>query len=206
MNRSNWGAPIFEVRHPQGRQFFANLRSSEPREGQNTQNAAPRRFRGQYAVRTTKRSVRRVTLGCMEVAEHDVARIPVDNIRVSREDFAAVWGAAELRCAELGEQGVTDDWYAAGVAVTCAWIATATVRPVSGRSFAARSPATRTTAVAYEELIEAEYLAAEQLDVRRPDLLASRPGWCEGIRATLRWAWRYSGPAPLPISSPQVTG
>lgn len=141
----------------------------------------------------------------MEVTEHDVARIPVGNIRVSRDEFAAVWAAAEHRCAELGEQGVTDDWYPTGVAVTCAWIAAATVRPVSGRSFAARSPVTRTTALAYEELIEAEYVAAEQLDVRRPDLLASRPGWCEGIRATLRWAWRHSGPAPLPVPAPQAT-
>lgn len=147
----------------------------------------------------------RETLGCVDVTDQDVAGIPMANIRVSRDEFAAVWAAAKRRCAELGEQGATDDWYPAGVAVTCAWIATATVRPMSGRSFAARSPVTRTTALAYEELIEAEYLAAEQLDVRRPDLLASRPGWCDGIRATLRWAWRHSGPAPLPVPAPQAT-
>lgn len=146
----------------------------------------------------------RATLGCMEVTEHDIARIPVGNLRVPRGDFAAVWAAAERRCTELGERGVTDDWYPAGVAVTCAWIATATVRPISGRPFAARSPVTRLTSLAYEERIEAEYLAAEQLDVRRPDLLASRPGWCEGIRATLRWAWRRSGPAPLQVPAPQA--
>lgn len=152
-----------------------------------------------------KPSVRRVTLGCVEVTEQVVARIPVGNIRVSRDEFAAVWARAERRCKELGEQGVTDDWYPAGVAVTCAWIATATVRPVSGRPFAARSPVTRTTALAYEELIEAEYVAAEQLGIRRPDLLTSRPGWCEGIRATLRWAWRHSEPTPLPVPAPQAT-
>jgi len=50
---------------------------------------------------------------------------------------------------------------------------------------------------AYEELIEAEYLAAELLDVRRPDLVGSRPGWCEAIRTTLRWAWRRSGEPPI---------
>lgn len=142
----------------------------------------------------------------MDVTQHDIARIPVGNLRVSRDGFAAVWAAAERQCSELGERGVTDDWYTAGVAVTCAWIATATVRPVSGRSFAARSPVTRTTALAYEERIEAEYLAAEQLDVRRPDLLTSRPGWCEGIRATLRWAWRHNGPAPLPIPHDASSG
>jgi len=151
-------------------------------------------------------SVPRVTLGCVEVTGNDIARIPVGNLRVSREQFTAVWAAAERRCVELGERGVTDDWYPAGVGVTCAWIATATVRPRTGRSFAARSPVTRTTALAYEERIEAEYLAAEQLDMRRPDLLASRPGWCEGIRATLRWAWRYSGPAPLSVPVQQATG
>jgi hypothetical protein len=141
----------------------------------------------------------------MEVTQLDVRRIPMGNLRVSRDDFVAVWVAAERRCSELGEPGVTDNWYPAGVAVTCAWIATATVRLESGRSFAARSPVTRTTASAYEELIEAEYLAAEQLDVRRPDLLASRPGWCEGIRATLRWAWRHSGPVPFPVPAPLAT-
>lgn len=143
-------------------------------------------------------------MGYVELPEHDVSRIPVGNLRVLREEFVAVWAVAERRCKELGEQGVIDDWYPAGVAVTCAWIATATVRSVSSRSFAARSPVTRTTALAYEELIEAEYLAAEQLDARRPDLLASRPGWCDGIRATLRWAWRHSGPAPLSIPAPQA--
>ena len=28
-----------------------------------------------------------------------------------------------------------------------------------------------------------------------------RPGWCEAIVATLRWAWRHEGPAPLPVVS-----
>jgi hypothetical protein len=51
----------------------------------------------------------------------------------------------------------------------------------------------------HEELIEAEYLAAEQLDVRRPDLVEHRPGWCEGIRATPRWAWRREGPRPFAV-------
>lgn len=78
-------------------------------------------------------------------------------------------------------------------------------RPVGGREPSVPRVNLRTAVLAYEELIEVEYLAAEQLDVRRPDLPASRPGWCEGIRATLRWAWRRSGPAPLPIPSPQAT-
>lgn len=61
-----------------------------------------------------------------------------------------------------------------------------------------RSPATRRRGLAYEELIEEEFLAAQDLEQRRPDL-AARSGWCEGVRATLRWAWRAEGPPPLEL-------
>jgi hypothetical protein len=127
----------------------------------------------------------------VEVTEADVARIPQTNLRVPRAEFVAVWAAAEQRCAA--------DWYAAGVAVTCRWLATATVRPATGRPYVAYAPVTGRTARAYEELIEAEYLAAERLDLRhpRPQWLAERPGWVEGIAATLRWAWRRTGPPPI---------
>jgi len=132
----------------------------------------------------------------MVVTENDIARIPVRNLRVSRAEFAAVWAAAERRCHEQADRGITD-WYAGGVAATCQWMAGATVRTRSGRRFLAYSPVTDRTETAYEELIEAEYLAAEMLDVRQPQLAAARPGWCEAIRATLRWAWRRNGPPPL---------
>jgi hypothetical protein len=134
----------------------------------------------------------------MEVTENDVKRIPVGNLRVSREEFVAVWAAAERRNTEQAERGVTD-WYAGGVIVTCRWMARAVVRPSSGPWRLARPPVSRHDELAYEELIEAEYLAAELLDVRRPDLVESRPGWCEAIRATLRWAWRHSGDAPMAV-------
>ena len=130
-------------------------------------------------------SVVRATLDGMEVAEHDVARIPVRNLRVPRDDFVAVWRAARRRGWEQGERGVTD-WYSGGVAATCtSWIAGAMVQAPNGRRIPARSPATNRSATAYEELIEAEYLAAELLDVRRPDLLVHRPGWCEAARRGL---------------------
>ncbi|MBN9759354.1 hypothetical protein Ae706Ps2_3549 [Pseudonocardia sp. Ae706_Ps2] len=61
------------------------------------------------------------------------------------------------------------------------------------------APVTRSCATAYEELIEAECVAVELLPVRQPDLVVDRPGWCEGIRATLWWAWRGEGPAPLAV-------
>lgn len=129
----------------------------------------------------------------VDVTEADVARIPLSNLRVPRAEFAAVWAAAEQRCAA--------DWYAAGVAVTCRWLATANFRSVNGRWSAAYAPITRRTARAYEELIEAEYLAAEKLDMRRPRprWLVEQPGWIEGICATLRWAWRRTGPPPMEL-------
>lgn len=143
-------------------------------------------------------SVVRATLEHMEVTEKDVERIPVRNLRVPLEEFVAVWVAAEFRNAEQAEQGVTD-WYAGVVIVTCRWLARAVMRPSSGPRYLARPPVSRHDERAYEELIEAEYLAAELLDVRRPDLVQARPGWCEAIRATLGLAWRRSGWPPIVV-------
>jgi hypothetical protein len=148
-------------------------------------------------------SVQVVTLVFVNVTEAEVARVPVGNLRVSRAAFGVVWAAAEQRNTEQGERGVTD-WYAAGVVVTCRWLAGATVRSSKGQSYLAYSPVTRRTARAYEELIEAEFLAAERLTQQRPDLAVSRPGWCEAIRATLRWAWRHDGPPPLAVPIPRA--
>ena len=129
----------------------------------------------------------------MEVTEADTARIPSTNVRVPRAKFVAVWTAAE--------RGVSQDWYALGVAMTCRWLATATVRSASGRWYQAYAPVTKRSARAYEKLIEAEYLAAEKLDMRRPRpaWVQRRPGWIEGVCATLRWAWRRIGPPPIHV-------
>ncbi len=136
----------------------------------------------------------------MRVTEAVAAGIPTGNLRVRRKDFAAVWDAAERRSVEQGERGITD-WYAAAVAVTCRWIATAVVQTRTGRRHLAASPVTYREEPAYEELIEAEYLAAERLDLREPELLVHRPGWCEGVQRTLRWAWRHDGPPPFPAKA-----
>lgn len=135
----------------------------------------------------------------MEVTWKDIERIPVRNLRVPLDEFVAVWAEAERRNTEQAERGVTD-WYAGGVIVTCRWLARAVVRPASGQRRVARPPVSRHDEPAYEELIEAEYLAAELLDERRPNLVESRPGWCEATRATLRWAWRSSGMPPIDVS------
>jgi hypothetical protein len=132
----------------------------------------------------------------MEVTELLLTGVPMGNLRVPLAEFGAVWADAErLNSSQAGR--ADPDWFPAGVAVTCRWLAGAVVENRTGRRSPAPSPATRRQVRAIEELIEAEYLAAEQLDVRRPDLVAHQPGWCEGIRATLRWAWRREGPRPL---------
>jgi hypothetical protein len=135
----------------------------------------------------------------MDVTDSDLAALPAQNVRVSRADFAAVWRAASERDHE-GTGG--DGWYAAGVAATCRWLATAPSRLAIGLADSTPAPATRRRSLAYEELIEAEFLAAERLEETRPHLARSRPGWCEGIRATLRWAWRCEGPPPLAVEVP----
>lgn len=132
----------------------------------------------------------------MTVTQADIDQVPVGNLRVPRAEFAAVWTEAERRARTPG----TLDWYAGGVQVTCMWLAGAVTRTPAGRPELARSPVTERAVSAYEELIEAEYLAAESLPSRRPALVERRPGWCEGIRLTLRWAWRHQGPPPYELA------
>ncbi len=134
----------------------------------------------------------------MDVTAVDVARVPTGNLRVPREEFAAVWAAAEAQQEEQAKLRVAD-WYGGGVVMTCRWLARATVRSPGGPWYPARAPVTERPNQAYEELIEAECLAAERLAMRRPvpDWLAARPGWIEAVLATLDWVWRGSGRSPL---------
>ena len=48
----------------------------------------------------------------------------------------------------------------------------------------------------YEEL-----LAAERLAIRNPGGIEGRPGWLEGIVATLQWAWAASAAPPIEVPS-----
>lgn len=150
-------------------------------------------------------SVSRVSLNPVLLTEADIARIPRTNLRVRRDEFVALWVAAERLCDEQARRGHTD-WYAGGVVCACRWLATAAVRSPGGARRPARSPATERAARAYEELIEAEYLAAEKLHTRRPRpaWVAARPGWSDAICATLRWAWRGTGPPPLALEEPNA--
>jgi hypothetical protein len=136
----------------------------------------------------------------VDVSPADVARVPVENLSVSRAEFAALWAAAERHQEEQARLHVTD-WYGAGVVVTCRWIARATVRPETGPWRPARSPVTGSTKMAYAELVEAECRAADLLEMRqpRPEWLAGRPGWIEGIVATFNWVWRRTGGPPMDL-------
>lgn len=140
----------------------------------------------------------RVTIDVVEVSAQMVAKIPRGNIRVSRDEFCALWRAAEAFHDERVRNRV-GDWYGAGVVMTCRWLARATVRPPEGRPYMAFSPVTERDALAMEELIQAELLAAEKLAIRSPGWLAERPGWLDAVIATLNWAWLRRGEPPVPF-------
>ncbi len=127
----------------------------------------------------------------------DIARVPAENLHVSRAEFCAVWTAAEAQADEH-----QDNWYLAAVCITCEWVATAIVRPRGGGpGRVAHGPVTMTHRMAYAELVERESLAAEMQWMRRPvsNFLQSRPGWAEGVDATFAWMWRRTGPPPVAV-------
>lgn len=146
-------------------------------------------------------SVRRVTIEVVEVSDAMVAAIPRGNIRVPRDEFAALWRAAE--CA----QEAHNTWQGAGVTMTCRWLARATVRPPDGRPYLAFSPVTERDALASEERIEDELLAAEKMALRRPvpQRVLDRPGWLDAVIATLSWAWLRRGTPPVPFEHRTAT-
>lgn len=135
-----------------------------------------------------------VTVDSMVMPRSGAVRIASENIRVSREEFLAIWAEADRREAELAEHDVTD-WYVAAVAQTCRWMAAAPMRTALCGGLP-RSPVTRRASLARGESIEAEWQDAQRPDQYSPDL-AARPGWCEGVRATFRWAWCRQGPPPI---------
>ena len=130
----------------------------------------------------------------MEVTARVVEDIPDGNLHVSRDDCVALWRLVE----HVGEASPAD-WYVAGVAATCRWLACAAVPSILGGWELARAPATRRLRLAHEELIEAELFAAEMQALRNPGGIEGRPGWLEGIVATLQWAWAGSSVAPLEV-------
>lgn len=138
-----------------------------------------------------------VTIVAMQLMASDIEKIPVRNLRVPLREFVAVWLAAERL-----EDEDRLRWFTGGVLGTCRWLANAQVRPQTGPWRMEPSPVTQRQVSAYEELIEAECIAAEVMLLRRPvDVwVRTRPGWVEGISATLNWAWRHQGDPPIDIT------
>lgn len=131
----------------------------------------------------------------VELTATALDRIPRENLRVPRDEFVAVW--------QLAERMAHGDWYAVGVATTCAWIACASVPSIipahHGRPEPASSPLTGTRFRAHPELIEREASTADLRLARNPNHIDHRPGWLEAVAATLDWAWRGSGHPPLDV-------
>jgi hypothetical protein len=131
------------------------------------------------------------------VTDRDIAGIPARNLRVSREVFGEFWREAEAYSAAETAAG-RPSWRAGGWVIACRWVACSTTE-VNGRRSLALRPITGGTPVAYEELIEAEYVAAEILAAKDPATrrYADRPGYVEAVCAVLRWVWRRNGPRPV---------
>ena len=136
----------------------------------------------------------RVTIEYMEVTARAVDGIPRGNLHVSRDEFVALWRLVE----HVGEANRAD-WYVAGVRATCRWLACAAVPSILGGQELAWAPVTWRSGLAHEETIEAELFAAEVKAIRNPGGIEGRPGWLEGIVATLQWAWAGSSVAPLDV-------
>ena len=137
-----------------------------------------------------------MTMKGMEVTARHVEGIPRGNLRVRRSEFVALWRLVE----HLSEANPAD-WYVAGVAATCEWLACSSVPSIVGSRELARAPLTRRARMAHEEMIATELMAAEVAAIRHPSGIEGRPGWLEGILATLRWAWSGSTKAPLEMPS-----
>ena len=138
----------------------------------------------------------RFTLVGMEVTAEQIARVPAENLRVSRAHFAALWAVAE----ELGSRPARGDQYLLGVIYTCRWLATQSVwSTVSRRWEVPTAPLTGRGHRAMPETIEAEYLAA----ATAPEFQRDR---ARGVMATLDWCWHGSRRPPLEISAPSAAG
>ena len=128
----------------------------------------------------------------MEVSAEAVARVPGENLRVSRATFGALWTLAEY----LGSQpaGGPDDDYVVGVVWTCEWLARQPVWvSVIRRWEMPVAPLTRRRHSAMPETIDEEYLAAATAAPFERER-------ARGVMATLEWTWHGSGRPPLDMS------
>jgi hypothetical protein len=131
-----------------------------------------------------------VTLEDVEVSDEALAKVPVENLRVSRTEFGVLWARAE----QLGSQPARGDQYLVGVVLTCRWLAGQPVwSQVIRRWEVPAAPFTRRRHAVMPETIDEEYLAA----------VTARPFERDrgrGVAATLEWTWHGSRRPPLDIS------
>jgi hypothetical protein len=127
----------------------------------------------------------------VDVSVEAVAKVPGENLRVSRAEFAAVWAFAE----QLGGQPGDGGDYLRGVILTCEWLADQPVPSALPDRVAdmPRSPLTRRLQRPMPETIETELLVAWARRGGRPEL-------ARGVAATLEWAWRGKSRPPLDVS------
>jgi hypothetical protein len=131
----------------------------------------------------------------MDVTPERVARIPAQNLHVSREEFAGVWAKAEAVVC----RSASGNHYLVGVALTCEWLAVEAVPSrftPSGREMP-RSPVRGLWISAHPEAIEEEYMAAVRA---RRSRVPSVAGEARGALETLEWAWHSSGRSPLDVA------
>ena len=116
--------------------------------------------------------------------------IPSDNVNIPVREFARGWFAAEQLHDDRVRRGVSD-WYGAAVAVTCRWLANATVRPEAGPWYFESSPITHRRRITHPEYVQAEAFEAQAVSGRRnkPSWLLAQPGWLDGVLDTFDWAW-----------------
>ncbi|NMH77230.1 GntR family transcriptional regulator [Pseudonocardia xinjiangensis] len=141
----------------------------------------------------------------VKVTEKQFDTVPLRNIRVPKAEFVAVWRAAEQHSAEEAERRRTD-WYAVGVLLTCRWLTGAIVPSYDGRRRMPLSPVAYRESITYEELIEAEYLAAQRIEQRDCGIATAQPGWPDAIRATLGSGRPEASPAPRIVMQSAVDG
>jgi len=119
-----------------------------------------------------------------------VARIPEENLRVSRAEFGAVWSMVERWAGQPGP----DNDFLIGVLRTCRWLADQPVwSRVMSRAEMPLAPVTFREHAAMPETIDAEYLAAVSPRAAEPEV-------ARGVAVTLEWTWHGSARPPLDIS------
>ena len=140
--------------------------------------------------------------GGMDVSAEVLAKVPPQNLHVSREEFGAVWAAAEAQLGRLLPGPEAD--YLVGVVRTCRWLARAVVPalPLPGqakRTELATTPLDSRSVYALPETIETEYYNALRIKARTPETARVREA--QATAATLGWCWGGATRRPIDLAA-----